>query len=320
MSGAVGERTAQTDDLYRFPSWMGENPTPRCGSDIDPSFKAPAWLVEHPAVRATGISELPRTMKPQVVFGTHRKQDIPPWVIKIIPPGSPEIEIYEHLLSNDLSSPNHTLPVEIVRDEPPLLIMPGCDQTGDIRCFGGTLLREAVDDFYQIVEGIEYLHRHRIVHMDFALDNTAIATKATVEHHKHLEVNKIYIIDFGFSRRFELGPRAQNPVDLGHLNLSVRYGVPRLDPYSWDVLCMGNALLFLLDMLNGSNGKHPWICTRYAQWLVGKEQGCPGVCHCRPTARRALQVLAIIRWFVHGWDACASAFGYIVGLNGFRRH
>ncbi|KAI0737091.1 hypothetical protein C8Q80DRAFT_438667 [Daedaleopsis nitida] len=315
---ATEERTAQTEDLYRLPSWMGENPVARRSSDVNPLFKVPAWLVEHPAIRGKGISVL-CTMKEQVVFGTQQKRDIPPWVIKIIPPGSPEIEIYEHLLKNDLSSPNHTLPVEIVRDEPPLLIMPGCDQTDGIRCLGWTLLRQTIDDFYQIVEGIEYLHRHHIAHMDFALDNTTVATRATVKHHKHLEVNKIYIIDFGFSRRFELGPRAQAPVELGHLNLSVSYGVPRLDPYSWDVLCTGKTLLSFLDMLNGYNGKHPWICTRYAQWLVGKERGCPGVCRCRPTARRALQVLAVIRWFVHGWDACARALGYVAELCWLRR-
>ncbi|KAI0749750.1 hypothetical protein C8Q80DRAFT_644754 [Daedaleopsis nitida] len=320
MSDAVGERTTQTEDWRRLPSWMGENPTPRRDSDIDPSFKAPAWLFEHPAIRAKGISALPVTMKPQVVFGTHQKPDSPTWVIKIIPAGSPEIEIYEYLLKNDLSSPNHTLPAEIVPGEPPLLIMPGCGTTGTTRGVGMASLRVVIDDFYQIVEGIDYLHRRHIAHMDFALDNTTIATQATVKHHRHLEVNKIYIIDFGFSRRLELGPRAQSPVDLGHLNLSIGYGVPRLDPYSWDVLCMGKALLFLLDMFYNSNGKHPWICTRYAQWLVGKEQGCPGVCRCRPTARRALQVLAVIRWLVHGWDACASAFAYAVGLCGFRRH
>ncbi|KAI0749749.1 hypothetical protein C8Q80DRAFT_644756 [Daedaleopsis nitida] len=245
-------------------------------------------------------------MKPRVVFSTNPYLNRPSWVIKIIQLGSPEVEIYEHLLKNDLSSPNHTLPVDIVYNEPPLLIMPGCELTGFTRPPRWTL-REAIDEFYQIVEGVEYLHRYHVAHLDFDLENTTIATQDMVKHHKQLELNKIYIIDFGYSRRFELGPRAQPPVDLEHLTLSERHGVTRLDPYSWDVLCLGDTLLRFSQIIFQVNGKLdvPWICTSYARWLVGQEKGCAGVCRCRPTARRALQVLAVIRWFVHGWDACA---------------
>ena len=43
----------------------------------------------------------------------------------------------------------------------------------------------------------------------------------------------------------------------------------------------------------------PWIPRWYAQWLVGIERGCATVCRCRPTARRARQVLTAARWFVY---------------------
>lgn len=84
---------------------------------------------------------------------------------------------------------------------------------------------------------------------DLKVDNTVIATEKTVKYHKHLEVDKIYIIDFGHSRRFELGPRAQPPVDLENLAINEQLGVTRLDPYSWDVMCLGVTLVSFAEVV-----------------------------------------------------------------------
>ncbi|KAI0749752.1 hypothetical protein C8Q80DRAFT_644845 [Daedaleopsis nitida] len=285
--------------------------------DVDP-LRPPPWVLGRPEVRRKGIDNLPHVPKPYIVFSTRPNMDCPQWVVKIVVPGSSEVEIYEHLLKNDISSPgNHILPIEIVRSEPPILIMPGCRTTGR-RHFRWTL-SAILDDFYQIVEGIEYLHQNHVAHMDLVFDNTTVATDATVKYHKQLKAGKIYIIDFGLSQKLPSGPGEQLAVDIGDTTLSKHLGISRLDPYSWDVLCLGHTLLYFLQVTRRTSRSTPWICTRYAQWLVGQERGCMGVCRCRPTARRALHVLAVIRWFAHRWDACARAVGYVVGLCGLSR-
>ncbi|KAI0738341.1 hypothetical protein C8Q80DRAFT_1262869 [Daedaleopsis nitida] len=274
---------------------------------------APAWILQHSEIRRRGIEDLPHLLKPCYVWRTQPRLDSAPWAVKIIRPGSGEVEIYEYLRKRNISSPNHTLPgVDIIHGDRPFLIMPAGDATYLARMTWR--LCETLDDFYQIVEGIEYLHKHHIAHMDFVSENTIVAREMAVTYHPQLELGKIYIIDFGLSRRFPLGPGQQSAVDLGGMALSARYRIQRLDPYAWDVFCMGETLRQFLAFMYSHTGKPPpRICTWYVQWLIGKERGCSGVCHCRPTARRARQVLAAMRWLVHRWDACVRAFEHITG-------
>ncbi|KAI0774129.1 hypothetical protein C8Q74DRAFT_1268333 [Fomes fomentarius] len=107
-------------------------------------------------------------------------------------------------------------------------------------------------------------------------------------HGEVIEAGKIHIIDFGESRQFETGPGHQPAVDLipGHRIDPPLPGMTRLDPYSWDIYCLG---LMLRSMLESRKPRRcdPWVLHRYTHWLIGNERGCTGVCHCRPTARRA---------------------------------
>lgn len=61
----------------------------------------------------------------------------------------------------------------------------------------------------------------------------------------------------------------------------------------------------------------PWIPRRYAQWLVGDERGCTSVCRCRPTARRARQVLTVVRWLVYTWEFFGRGFVFARRLLAF---
>ena len=61
----------------------------------------------------------------------------------------------------------------------------------------------------------------------------------------------------------------------------------------------------IVQIVYGQQSK-PWLLQRYAQWLIGVERGCTGVCHCRPTARRARQVFAFLHWVVRGWSLWES--------------
>ena len=57
--------------------------------------------------------------------------------------------------------------------------------------------------------------------------------------HPNIEPGKVYIIDYGASRRLELGPGRQPAVELPETQCKPPLGMKRFDPYSWDVYCTG---------------------------------------------------------------------------------
>ena len=63
-------------------------------------------------------------------------------------------------------------------------------------------------------------------------------------------------------------------------------------------------------------GAGPRVAERLVAWLKGDERpgGCPGACRCRPTARRALHAVSVIRWCVYAADLCGDAFGFVRDL------
>ena len=63
-----------------------------------------------------------------------------------------------------------------------------------------------------------------------------------------LKADKLYIIDFDRSRKFELKPGAQGAVALPETVCRHPPGVTHLDPYSWDVYCAGNLLIWYLQV------------------------------------------------------------------------
>ena len=52
----------------------------------------------------------------------------------------------------------------------------------------------------------------------------------------------------------------------------------------------------------------PRIVKRYTQWLIGNERGCRAACRCRPTAHRARQILAMVRWAIRASGCCDGIF------------
>ncbi len=60
--------------------------------------------------------------------------------------------------------------------------------------------------------------------------------------------NKIYIIDFGQSRQFALGPGAQRAITLPETQIPPPNDLHYFDPYSWDVHCVGRAMQELLEV------------------------------------------------------------------------
>ncbi|RPD66775.1 hypothetical protein L226DRAFT_549535 [Lentinus tigrinus ALCF2SS1-7] len=260
------------------------------------SFYPPPWLASHAEVVARDI-HLVYAIKPGQVYSTQPDR----FVVKIITDAaSEEASIYDKLHGLGLASPNHILPCTIVRHDVqrPFIIMP---------CLTDLMaadqwkwdLQFLVHTFRQMVEAVELLHSHNIAHMDVAVSNFVVAMEYHIPLHDGVEVGKIHIIDFGASHQFELGPGRQPAAELPPTQARKPQGIKRLDPFSWDMYCVGDTFQFLLrNVYNKRKQPHPWILRRYAAWLIGDEKGCTAVCHRRPSARRALLVITILGWIV----------------------
>ncbi|KAI0696978.1 hypothetical protein C8T65DRAFT_662905 [Cerioporus squamosus] len=266
----------------------------------------PEWLCEHPELKNRGI-KLEFPLKPFCVWRTVDDGWTTPYAVKVIPPDSEEPDIYAQLHRLGPASFNHTLPCEVIQAESeqsflimpclePLLREPSCRKWG---------LLPLLDFFRQVIEGIELLHELRIAHLDMYDGQVLIATEEHVAFHKDVEAGKIYIIDFDRSKRLERGPGHQHAIDLPETNCKPPLGMTRFDPYSWDVYCTG-ILFDTVTRLIYYDRHIPWVARRYIRWLVGNERGCTTICRCRPTARRARQVLGVIHWVARVWQRAAE--------------
>lgn len=66
-----------------------------------------------------------------------------------------------------------------------------------------------------------------------------IATEREVAFHPQLVAGKVYIIDYGISKRLKEGPGHQHAIDLPETNCEPPLEMKRFDPYAWDVYCTG---------------------------------------------------------------------------------
>lgn len=69
-----------------------------------------------------------------------------------------------------------------------------------------------------------------------------IATEREVAYHPQVEAGKVYIIDYGTSKRLNRGPGRQNAIELPETNCKPPLEMKRFDPYSWDIYCTGYLL------------------------------------------------------------------------------
>ncbi|KAM5541246.1 hypothetical protein V8D89_005175 [Ganoderma adspersum] len=246
-------------------------------------LEVPEWLKNHPDLLARDI-ELHMGIKP---------------VNSII----------ERLQDHPASSSNPVLPSEIIPSEPRLLVMPFVGDLGWIH-YQGVPTSFYLNIFHQVVEGVEYLHRLRIAHLDLCFDNVAYGTPYHSAPDSRLVEGKVYFIDFHASLQLALGPGRQPPILLPSSQEEKPPGVITLDPYSFDMYCTGKLLQYTLKFAPVEEHELPWIPRRYAQWLVGNERGCTSVCHCRPTARRARQVLTVVGWLGYTSEFFGRGFAF----------
>lgn len=84
---------------------------------------------------------------------------------------------------------------------------------------------------------------------DIAVSNFVLASVQGVDDtHRGVEFNKIYIIDYSESLQLKLGPGQQPAMDLPPSQIPKPDGITRLDPYSWDMYCVGMVLQSLAEV------------------------------------------------------------------------
>ncbi|EJF64998.1 hypothetical protein DICSQDRAFT_167148 [Dichomitus squalens LYAD-421 SS1] len=138
-----------------------------------------------------------------------------------------------------MTSPNHVIPGEVVQSAPPLLLMPHLSGLNAVNLYDAPLT-SLVDVFLQILEGVEYLHSQQIAHLDLCTGNIVAAFDEHAVHDKRVEAGKIYLIDFQMSRQLRLPPGQQPAILLPETQVTPPGGIKQLDPYSWDVYCLGD--------------------------------------------------------------------------------
>ncbi|KAH9846054.1 hypothetical protein C2E23DRAFT_744990 [Lenzites betulinus] len=269
------------------PPWYVFSPD----GEFDPGA-IPDRLLHHPELQERGMVPVV-PINPGVVFST---ATYPDFVIKVLNTDREELAIYNRLLNDMKRSNNHTIPFELTRTGHPLLIMPYIDSILSMYHRNWSP-REAMDVILQFVEGIDYLHSLHIVHMDICRMNVMAGTgeHVTAPLHQDVVKNRLYIIDFDSSKQFALGPGVQPAITLPETQTAKPNGLELLDPYSWDVYCIGRTLEGIVKyQYERSNNQPSWIVEQYIRWLIGNERGCPGVCRCRPTARTALRAIKLL--------------------------
>ncbi|KAH9896630.1 hypothetical protein C8Q73DRAFT_788965 [Cubamyces lactineus] len=241
------EDAEKASDIHDNPPWYARhaNGTVNFGG-------VPDRLLNHPELQRRGIV-LRDSSKPGVVFRSFATDDGLPnrgFVVKVLDLETEELEIYERLL-DDLSSPqNHTIPCEIVRSGHPMLIMPMLSRIDVVigrRC-SSSRLNGLLDIFYQIIEGVTYLHKNNIAHMDLCPGNVGGALASQSDYHASLQLGRVYIYDFNTSRQFTRGPGYQHAITLPETQIPPPNGLTYFDPYSWDVYCLGHLLDELMDI------------------------------------------------------------------------
>ncbi|KAI0655834.1 hypothetical protein C8Q70DRAFT_400263 [Cubamyces menziesii] len=265
----------------------------------------PERLRTHPEIQRRGIV-LSDPLKPGSVYSTSTLHD-PQYAVKILRIETEERKIYEMLLVDIRNPHNHTLPAELTETGYPLLIMPRLWTFRNLHRGSEWSLHEALGYLLQVVEGVEYLHRRHIAHLDLCVGNILVSGPEDEPYHERIVAYKIFIIDFDSAQRFKLGPGVQPAIQLPPSQTRPPNGLKHFDPYSWDVYCTGHVLKDILS-LNYEDEEIPRLASWYVQWLIGSERGCTTACRCRPTARRARQILVLIRSILYLSEICGTLF------------
>lgn len=226
----------------------------------------PPWTLKPGASRLTYESGI-LPSRPELL-DAERISDKKVVMLKIAPKDSPEIEIGEYLSSEELQRDprNHSLRLlEVLRDPSDaknvILVLPLVRRVDEPP---PASVRECCDIIEQTLQGLIFLHEHKIAHRDCAWGNIMMDGRALFPKGWHPQLRatfpdgtemkdpapsrtavggvRYYFIDFGISSRNRdsvLGIDGQEPAP--ELSATVPY-----DPYKLDVYILGMAYRHLL--------------------------------------------------------------------------
>ncbi|KAI0339852.1 hypothetical protein BDW22DRAFT_1454365 [Trametopsis cervina] len=152
------------------------------------------------------------------------------------------------------SGHNHTIPAEIVPcDKTSLIITPFLYE---IASLSWPSLDTLTDGIQQLLEGLKFMHENGIAHFDIHPDNMMVCRKPSLPTSPlPVQEGKCYFIDFGSSKHLPPPPRG------GHGDVCVPYlpfgghfeppeGRDRVNPYAYDIYCMGKSAHNLCVMVS----------------------------------------------------------------------
>ena len=93
---------------------------------------------------------------------------------------------------------------------------------------------------------------------DICSKNLVMALPDAVSHFSNIAADKIYIIDFGSSQQYKLGPGHQPSVRLGPAACRPPLNMDSFDPYSWDMYSVGMIFAGVIHVSMFSNS-----CTKF---------------------------------------------------------
>ncbi|KAH9944985.1 uncharacterized protein BXZ73DRAFT_38545 [Epithele typhae] len=275
--------------------------------------KIPHWLQDHPALQQRGI-HLGHMVKPHVLFRTDNPEPERSFVVKLIHSKSNEPNICRYL-HRDPKAANYILPYEFIEDDKCFMISPFMHEVFDLvrQTWPWSKVLQCYD---RCLRCLVHLHQRRVAHLDVAVDNVMFARKNQVLMGQQMFAGHPYFIDFEYSRQLPLGPGRQPRMELPPSIMPKPGDATHMDPYSWDVYCTWGLFLQINGMTSFDNNRvPPRIVSRYLDWIKGPDRcSCPAACHCRPSARRALHVLYLVRLVVHVAELGQKASTYLSQL------
>ncbi|KAG8903695.1 hypothetical protein FRC01_009033 [Tulasnella sp. 417] len=226
----------------------------------------PPWTLKQGASRLSYESGI-EPSRPELL-DAQRLSDGRTVMLKIAPKDSPEIPIGQYLSSTELQQDprNHSLPLLEVLHDPSdahkvILVLPLVRRVDEPP---PASIRECCDLIEQTLEGLVFLHEHKVAHRDCAWGNIMMDGRALFPKSWHPQLRatfpdgremknpdpsrtavggvRYYFIDFGISSRDQdkvLGIDGQEPAP--ELSATVPY-----DPYKLDVYVLGMAYRHLL--------------------------------------------------------------------------
>ncbi|KAH9944997.1 uncharacterized protein BXZ73DRAFT_73228 [Epithele typhae] len=204
----------------------------------------PEWLQEHPELKQRGI-QLRHMVKPMTTID-----------------------------ENDPGAHRHILPCELVDDERRFIIFPFMHNFLSVKstyrqqwCWSRILW------YYDLcLQDVIYLHRRHVAHLDIALENFVFSLSTDVLMGRSMSAEHPYLIDFEYSRQLPCGPGLQSRIELPPSIVSKPGDATRMDPYSWDVYCMG----YVFQQMNAlSPLKDITVPPTVVLWYIGWLQGSP---------------------------------------------